>query len=454
MGSAPTRTIRWWAMVYAVAVTPVDFGTIGLTSSSGPDLLRWALLMPVWLLPMVAVMPRWPQLFEALRRPPWSWLVLWAAMGPVSVLWATAPRQAILIGLSIAGLTLFAGWYVYTVGWFEFATAVVMGLTLALGAGLLFDLGSGALIDGTVEGRAPGLTTGPTTLGRLAALNIVISAGLVTWTRAWNRRMLLPWIAIATSVAALAFAETRTAMVAPLVGLAYGGLRRLSPLNRWLVVAATAILAVAAIGISSAFTEVLSFGERGDPTTVSGRTDIWPFVVDLIARRPLLGYGWGAEGEIFEQAVLNGRFRFVAGTTHSIVLAPLLSGGVVGFGLFATAIGSAVHLRRRVDPWVLAPVLTILFGGLTEAIIHKPSVSTIILSGALAAVARVSWRARKPPGRIIGGPANHPGPSRRTNGRRRPLEHRRRGASPAVGSNAEPETSVSGADGDRAGPAR
>lgn len=405
-----TRSLRWWLIVYAVFVTPLDFGTVGLTSS-GPDVIRWGALFPVWFAPVLFLAPRWGRLTEAMRRPPWSWLFVWSVMGMVSVAWAVAPGQAILFGVSIAGLVVLAGWFVYTEGWFDFATAVVTGLTAFICAGLLFDLASGTLINGTLEGRTPGLSSSPTLLGRLAAIDMVMAAALISWTRTRARPMMMPWAALGAGSIALVFAEARTAMVAVIIGLAYGGLRRLSPLNRWLVAGAGLVLLVSVFLISAAFVdEVASLGDRGDPTTVSGRTDIWPVVLDMISRRPMLGYGWGAEETLFNQLARSGRITFAAFTTHSVALSPLISGGVIGFSLLATSLGSAFRLRHRADPWVLAPVVVILIGGLTEAIVHRPGISIFILSGCLAGIARVSNRTGNPSREPLGvkGPLRPP----------------------------------------------
>lgn len=385
----PTQDLRWWAIVYAVAITPIDFEVIGLTSGSGPDVVRWAMLLPVWFLPLGLIGPRWSHLFDALRRPPWSWLLAWAILGILSVTWATVPKQAVLIGLAMAGQILLAGWYVYTEGWERFASAAATGLVIAVAAGVAFDAASGTLLEGTVEGRALGLTTGPTTQARLAAFAIILGAAQLVWNRRSGRWSNLPAMAIGICCIALIFAETRTSIAAAVLGVGYGLARKLAPLNRWLIGGGLAILVLALLGMTSAFVDLAVFGERGDPTSVSGRTDIWPIVIDLIAERPLLGYGWGAEEQLFIQAARSGRISFLAGTSHSILLSPLLSGGVLGFCLLATGVASALRLRRRVDPWITAIILAILLNGLTEAIVHRPSVSVFLLSGCLAAVARM-----------------------------------------------------------------
>ncbi len=341
---APTRTLRWWTLVYAAAITPIDVERLGLVTAGGPDLVKWALRVPVWFLPLVVLAPRWGTLFQALRRPPTSWLLAWATLGACSVAWALAPSQALLIGLAGAGLVTLSTWYVFTAGWHEFATAVVVGLTISLAVGMLLDF-----IDSTfVTGRSVGLASGPTAQGRIAAFNIVLVAGVI-----WSRRSsLMFWAVPFLSAAALLASETRTAMAAALLGLLYGGLRRLSPLYRVLVVLALGLGLFSVLGIASAVTDVVAFGERGDPTSVAGRTSIWPVAIDFIMERPILGYGWGASERLFAQAARTGDLTFLAGTSHSIVLAPLVQGGIVG--VLADYAAVAACGTTLPDGWLMA----------------------------------------------------------------------------------------------------
>ena len=385
----PIRTLRWWFIVYAAAITPIDVGRLGLIDPNGPDLIKWLLRLPVWFLPLIWVAPRWRGLLEALRRPPVSWLLAWVLLGMVSGWWALSVSQALLFGCAMAGLVILATWYVFTDGWQNFASAVVVGLTAIIAAGTLLDFLDPSEL---VEGRSVGLTPGPTNQGTIAALNLILAGGLI-----WSRRTsTFIWVAPVVSLAGLYLSETRTALAAAGVGLLYGGLRRLSRLYRGLVFGGLAVGALSAFLLVSAFSGVGELSERGDPTTVSGRTDIWPVAVGYIAEEPVLGYGWGGSEILFARAARDGDLTFLAGTSHSIVLSPLISGGIVGLSLFGLAVVSTFKHRRRVDPWIVAPVLAILLNGLAEAIINVPSISLFIMAGSMAAISRSPRRYATP----------------------------------------------------------
>ena len=368
----------------AVAVTPIDFGRVGLVNSSGPDLIKWALRGPLWYLPLLFIVPRWIGLFTVVRRPPSSWYLAWVLLGCASVVWAEAPSQAVLIGFGVAGLATLGTWYAYVYGWEAFASAVMIGLTICVGAGLLLDAAEGLI----PAERLTGLTTGPTTQGRLAAFGLVLAGGLIGNKNTRNS----VWLASAAVLGvSLWLTGTRTAMGAALFGLLYGGFRGMRRQDRTVVLASLMlVLVMAYTGLSASGGAVADLGERNDPTSVSGRTDVWPIALDFIQERPLFGYGMGAEERLFAQAANAGDLYFLAGTSHSMVLTTWLSGGVVGFTLFFMSVVSSIRHRKRVDPWVFAPIPVVVIGGITEAVVQVPTVSILLLAGCFATIARAS----------------------------------------------------------------
>ena len=295
------------------------------------------------------------------------------------MLWAVRADQAVLIGLAVLNLALVATWQVFDRGWHSFATATVAGLTTALLLGVLLDLRDGLLF----AGRPGGLTTGATTVARLGLLNVVLCAGLI-----WSKRgHWILWPAAALGAFMLLLSETRTAIFACLVALTYGQLRRFKPQNQKLLVVGGGIAAVATLVFSASFLGLGEQLERGDPTSISGRTDIWPVAFGEIVDEPILGHGMGNEEAVFIQAALDGKLDFLAGTTHSMYLSIGLSGGIIGSLILLTALISTWRRRRNVDPWVIAPLITVMITGLTEAIVHVPTVAFFVMSGSIAAVA-------------------------------------------------------------------
>jgi O-antigen ligase len=375
----PWQTLEWWHLVGLVLVTPLDISQVGLIDPNGPDVAKWLLRLPFWYLPIAVLVVRSPRLPDFFRRPPVSWLLVWAGVGSISGLWGLLPVQAVLMGVAILGICLVATWYVTTAGWSAFATAMVVGLTLFVAAGVLVDGINGTLL----SERARGLSAGPTTLGRLAAINLVLAAGL--WTD--RRRRSLVALSVLITAPVLLASGTRTAYAAAAAGLLYGGFRRLSSRQRRHALVLLAASVTAGVALAAQVDGAISFGTRGDPTSVAGRTSIWPVAIEMFLQRPVLGYGAGSAETVYQIAAGQGRLTFLAGTSHSIVLSPLVLGGAVGFSLLAVAAASTVRRRRRVDAWTVAPLVVVMITGLTESIVHLPSIGLVTIAGCLAAIA-------------------------------------------------------------------
>ena len=378
----PWQTLMWWVVVLTVLITGVDFSKIGLLSDSGPDLIKWGIRAPLWYLPLALLIPRWGGLLRIGQTPPAAWLLLWSVFSASSVVWAIQPDQAVLLGLGNLGLVGLATWYGAEKGWEAFASAAVTGLLVSVGGGFLMDLLTGYL----AVDRSPGVTSGPTTQGRLAALGLVLVAGLL-FRRSPGRSVW--WAAATMFTMALWFSGTRTAMGAALLGILYGALSRLPATYRRVALIAVFVLGAAVIvALGSSGGAVQSLGERNDPTTFSGRTEVWPIAIDFIKERPVLGYGVGAEGQLFQIARNRGQLSFDAGTSHMVYLTTWLAGGVVGFVLFMASLFSAFRHRHRVDAWVIALLPVVVIGGITEAIINIPSVTLFLYAGCLAVISR------------------------------------------------------------------
>lgn len=150
----------------------------------------------------------------------------------------------------------------------------------------------------------------------------------------------------------------RSASLTPMVGAAValvtvlvaavlpGWLRRLRPegasvgpgaLGAGVLVVWVALAAVAALGRSQ-----LAPGlDRS--TTLSGRTELWGWLIDAISRRPFSGWGWlGVWEDKALEADVVARFEVDFSTAHNAVLEMLLAAGLVGAVLLVVAVGAVV----------------------------------------------------------------------------------------------------------------
>jgi O-antigen ligase len=143
--------------------------------------------------------------------------------------------------------------------------------------------------------RFAGIFGSPNQVGEMALPTI--ASGLLYWPAA-SRRIRA---AIAASFALMltfdVMADSRSAFVA----LAIGVMLYTVAHYRWRAVAAWMLAVIIGIGVVSRLSpEKLEYVNRGDVTTLTGRTDIWRFTIQKIKQSPLLGYGYEVEGQIFQ----------------------------------------------------------------------------------------------------------------------------------------------------------
>jgi hypothetical protein len=148
---------------------------------------------------------------------------------------------------------------------------------------------------GEVVQRFTGFMGNPNALGTLMLVTVCCALVSIPYTSGRSRTTLL-----ITSIAALvlaALADSRSSFAALGIGVLLFFLFR----YRSRALAAMGILllfAMAALPLLGP--ALMDHVTRGDVGTLTGRTDIWEFVVREIRARPLVGYGYETAGQIFQ----------------------------------------------------------------------------------------------------------------------------------------------------------
>lgn len=225
----------------------------------------------------------------------------------------------------------------------------------------------------SIEGlnRFRGMLNNPNDVGAL--MLIVVGLALVRWPAAQGRERLM----LATMIIASLFfdflADSRSPAVAIGVGCA------LYAIWKWgfsgiLLCAGVLALAVAVITLHSGFS---AYVNRGDVSTLTGRTDIWDFVIEQIKARPFVGYGYETSGTVFQSKYFPLWWGPWDLGPHSSIHNGYL-GHALGVGIPATMLWlfivlrpSMFALRQPKDPWNLKPiiffiVIPILINNLSE----------------------------------------------------------------------------------------
>ncbi len=142
--------------------------------------------------------------------------------------------------------------------------------------------------------RFQSVFNGPNEIG--AFMVTTVGAGLVLWRRVRGAKRLYVAVVLAIALVFAVMSDSRT----PMAGIAVGGIIYILwryRLKGLLFVGALAAVSAALLVIFGPQMNV--YLDRGDVTTLTGRTEMWSFVVSSIWKRPLFGYGYEVGGAIF-----------------------------------------------------------------------------------------------------------------------------------------------------------
>jgi O-antigen ligase len=195
----------------------------------------------------------------------------------------------------------------------------------------------------TIEGldRFRAIFTNPNSIGVLAL--VTVSVAMVLWGDADRRRKLLLAIVIVVALASDLIADSRTPLVALAVGCAAYSLWKYRARGA-LVCAGVLALAVVVLIVSGV--DLRDYTMRGEGN-LTGRTDMWSFVIEQVRARPILGYGYETSG-----SVLQSPYSPLWDTMWNEGVHTSLHDGyldhVVGVGIPATILWLYIMMR----PWV------------------------------------------------------------------------------------------------------
>ncbi len=134
---------------------------------------------------------------------------------------------------------------------------------------------------------------------------------------------------IVAAITCVMFAQSAGSWVAMCVLLVYYYLIRSAPISGSILVLIVFGVSVLASAAFLAFSEDL-VAVLGRDMTLTGRTDIWPIVLDAVWQKPLLGFGYYAATADFMRPLLVAWVGSAAVDAHNGYLDVLLGTGIVG----------------------------------------------------------------------------------------------------------------------------
>ncbi|MBM0277147.1 O-antigen ligase family protein [Micromonospora tarensis] len=277
---------------------------------------------------------------------------LWATAGlaALSSVWSVSPlhtlQQAVAL-LLLAGLAHALLWRRWADGGAVAADLHVvyvllsMSLVVSLGYGV-----TGAASATSYNDRFQGLYSNPNMLSIICALTIPLGWALYQQSR--KRTQLL---GVVPAVIALPMTESRTALIAILVGGLWVVLRHgAGPVARLLVVTVGGVglaylfgMLPSVVGSTWAQNFAARFTDPDNGDLSNGRTQTWQAAVELWQSRPTLGFGYASGIHLFEQTRQNGFFDVSVNLVHNSYLQWLLELGVIGIAPILLLLFTAVR---------------------------------------------------------------------------------------------------------------
>ena len=385
----------------------VQGGSSGVVGSPPPDdVVTEIVWLAIYGVALVLVATRAPQCLRLAVNN--KILLLLVGVAAVSVVWSDSPGATVRNSVALAAITMF-GIYLagrYTV--YELLRLLAWALGIAALLSIVFAVALPSYgITFDVRGNAwQGVFVQKNILGRVMALSALVFLLLALSGR---RYRWLPWAGFGISVALL-FLSGSLAPAACLVTLVailpfYAALR-----SNYNIVILACIFGIAVAGAVSALILRSSsslVGMLGRDMTLTGRTEVWDAVLEMIWQRPLLGYGYGGfwlgwEGGSAQVWLQSG---IMAGHAHNGLLNLWLDLGLLGVSVFL--LGLLLAFRRAVGwarststadgLWPLAFLTFLLLYNLIEtALLSHTDVFWILYVAAVASTSPGDVRVRVP----------------------------------------------------------
>lgn len=320
---------------------------------------------------------RWKQVEGVIARDGLLWLLLSFAL--CSAAWSAAPEVTARRLAALTGTTFFG---VYLASRFSLgeqlslaAWAMIAAMLLSVACvialphyGLEYDVGGGLCCRGIYSTK--------NALGRLMVLGVVVM--ILVLGRDWKRST--PWVGLVLVLGLLLLSRSKTSLVVLLALLALLAFYRTLWEHRYL---ATGAILLASVPFVFAAAWMLSHPETvvgwlGKDSTLTGRTTLWSAVIEMIGRRPWLGYGFGGfwQGWKGESAYIcwMTNWDWAPPHAHNGFLDLWLDLGLVGVVLFALdylvafsgAIGRLRTAKMAESLWPVMYLSFLILFNLTE----------------------------------------------------------------------------------------
>jgi len=317
----------------------------------------------------------------------------------VSTLWSVGPGTTLKNAIELAGTGIVACYVVASLRLLEFLKilAFFLGASSVASLALIFVApGRGRMNWG--GGPWDGIFEEKNALG--AAMAIAIIVYLILLLRPNARRKIVYAAALALSVILLVGSDSATAILdcGAVIAIGAFAFACVAPgfrgVPRIVVILAAAMIVVGTT--IAGFNPDAVYAFFGRSQTLTGRTDFWPYLLDAVSARPILGYGYSA---FFTSPIAEDYLSYyvveAGGWTpyhaHNSFLQALLDTGYTGLAVLVIfilaglvrAIRFLAQERNVVSLWPLLVISFLVLGSYTETYLGSfNTLSTILFFSA------------------------------------------------------------------------
>jgi exopolysaccharide production protein ExoQ len=320
---------------------------------------------------------RWKKAVFTLSKDWTIWLLMVIAL--VSVFWSstplsTRPRSIALVGNSLFGLYLASRYSIQEqlklLGW---TFAIVIGMSF------LFAILSphyGTMAVGVHAGAWRGIYVHKNLLGKMMGLSGIIFL-LLAMDAEENRWF--PWTGLGLSCCLLVLSRSSSAMVNFVTVMALVPVYHTFRWRYQLMIPATIGIATLGGGLSLWLNEnaAILLGSIGKDPTLTGRTEMWPYIMEMIWKQPWLGYGyngfwndWDSPGAYVWYAA-----KWMPPTAHNGFLDLWLDLGLLGLIVLGIGFGQTFwrgltwlrHDKYWMSLWTILYLTYLLLGNFGES---------------------------------------------------------------------------------------
>lgn len=320
---------------------------------------------------------RWKKALYTLSKDRTIWLLL--AIAFVSVIWSSNPKNTLLRSIALIGTSLF-GLYLasrYTIreqlkllGW---SCALIIGLSILFAIVIPH---YGTMDSGIHAGSWRGIYIHKNILGKIMGLGGVVFVLLAIDSKEdrW-----FPIAGLALSCCLIVLSRSSSSMINFAATIA---LIPVCAMFRWrYTVMVPAIIAVVLFGGGLSLwldrNATILLGSIGKDLTLTGRTRMWPAIMEMIWRQPLQGYGyngfwfnWDSPG-----AYVWAASNWTPPNAHNGFMDLWLDFGLMGVVVFAVSFLQTLWRglkllrvdRHAASSWSLLYLIYLVLGNLTES---------------------------------------------------------------------------------------